>query len=190
MLNNIHTITVLYTVILGEKMNCLHIYTGEGKGKTTAATGLALRALGCEKKVVFCQFFKYGSSGEIKALQTFEHLTYVKSDTVFPLAFKMTEEQKLEAKKCFSELFEQAASIAPQCDVIIFDEIISTYNLGFLDKEHVITTLQKLTEHCEVVTTGREPADELCAIADYISNIQSIKHPYDSGMKARKGIEF
>ncbi len=171
-------------------MNCLHIYTGDGKGKTTASVGLALRALGQGKKVVFCQFFKYGTSGEVKPLQTFDNLTYIKSNKVIPVVYRMTEEDKPEAKKCFSELFDKAVSLATECDMVVFDEILSTYNFGFLDKEYVIKTLTKLKDHCEVVLTGREPADELCEIADYISNIQSIKHPYDRGVKARKGIEF
>ena len=171
-------------------MNCLHIYTGDGKGKTTAATGLALRMLGCGKKVVFCQFFKNGSSGEIKALKTFENLTYLKSEDSFPFFFKMTEEQKEEAKLAFAKLFDDVISLAQDCDLIVFDEIISTYNYGFFDKEHVIASLNKLKEHCEVVTTGRNPEKELCEIADYISNIQCVKHPFELGIKARKGIEF
>ena len=171
-------------------MNCLHIYTGDGKGKTTASVGLALRALGCGKKVVFCQFFKNGNSGEVKALQTFENLTYLKCDKEFPVVFKMTEEQKKEGKISFLRLFDEAISLAEDCDMIVFDEIISTYNFGFLDKEHVITILPKIKEYCEVVVTGRDPAEELCKIADYISNIQCVRHPYDIGMKARRGIEF
>ncbi|MFI3174058.1 MAG: cob(I)yrinic acid a,c-diamide adenosyltransferase [Bacillota bacterium] len=171
-------------------MNCLHIYAGDGKGKTTASIGLALRALGCGKKVVFCQFFKNGTSGEVEALQTFENLTYLKSDTAFPMIFDMTEEQKSLAKTCYLELFEQASQLAKESDMIVFDEIISTYNLGFFDKEYVIETLRKMKEYCEVVTTGRDPSEELCEIANYISDIKSIKHPYDQGLQARLGIEF
>ncbi len=171
-------------------MNCLHIYTGDGKGKTTASMGLALRSLGSKRKVTVCQFFKNGSSGEIKALQTFDNLTYLKSDKTFPCFFKMTDEQKQEAKAYYIKLFEDTIALAEQSDIIIFDELISTYNLEFLDKEHVVSALSSAKKHCEIVITGREAAPELCEIADYISNIQKIKHPYDKGVDARRGIEF
>ncbi len=171
-------------------MNCLHIYTGDVKGKTTSAVGLALRMLGYDKKVVFCQFFKAGTSGEIKALQSFENLTYLNTEKKYPFAYKMTQEQKVDATNDYSELFCQAASMAEEYDMIVFDEIISTCNLGFLDKEYVIATLKKIKKYCEVITTGRDPFNELYEIADYISNIQSMKHPYDDGLEARQGIEY
>ncbi len=171
-------------------MNCLHIYTGNGKGKTTAAMGLALRALGYDKKVVVCQFFKNGGSGEIKALQTFENLIYLKSETALPRFANMNEEQKQQANEKFVELFEKAIALVPSVEIIVFDEIISTYNYGFLDKNRVVTALEQAKNYCEVVITGRDAPQELCELADYISNVEKIKHPYDKGVSARKGIEY
>ncbi len=171
-------------------MALIHIYCGDGKGKTTASVGLAIRALGSNMKVVFCQFFKNGNSCEINALQTFENLIYKKSDKDFPFFSVMTDGQKSQAKDHFSALFNEVISVSNECDMIIFDEIISTYNFNFLDKKDVIDKIKNASKTCEIVLTGRNPADELCQIADYISFVKKIKHPYDEGISARKGIEF
>ncbi len=171
-------------------MGLMHIYCGDGKGKTTAATGLTLRALGCGKKVLFVQFFKSGNSSEIKLLKTLENLDYMKADKNFGFFFKMNDEEKVMAKEYFTQLFAKAISMANNYDMIVFDEIISTYNHNCLDKEELKKFCANKENIPEIIFTGRNPADELIEMADYVSEVKKIKHPYEKGISARLGIEF
>ncbi len=171
-------------------MGLIHIYCGDGKGKTTASCGLALRALGNDMKVVFCQFFKDGSSCEVKSLIKFENLTYFKSKIQLPMFSRMTDEQKNLAFEAYNSLFKEVIEQGKKSDLVIFDEIISAMTYKFLDETTVINVLKKLSETCEIVLTGRNPSENLQELADYISEIKKIKHPFDSGITARKGIEF
>ncbi len=170
------------------KVALVHIYCGDGKGKTTASCGLAVRALGAGMKVAFCQFFKDGSSAEVKSLTSFENLSYFKTDSRLPMFFRMTDAQKEIASKEFTELFEKV--INQDCDLIVFDEIISAYNYNFFDKEMLIKMIKEKSAVTEIVMTGRNPSEELVDIADYVSEVKKIKHPFDNAIPARNGIEF
>ncbi|OOB80423.1 MAG: cob(I)yrinic acid a,c-diamide adenosyltransferase [Epulopiscium sp. Nuni2H_MBin003] len=166
----------------------IHIYCGDGKGKTTASVGLAVRVLGSGKKVLYTQFFKSGNSCEIKLLKTLDNLTYRKAEQHFGFYKDMDDKTKELARQYFSSLLEDIIEIAEEFDLVVFDEIISTYNYNMIDKDKLKTFL---TSTCvEVVLTGRNPSAELVEIADYVSEIKKIKHPYDKGISARYGIEF
>ncbi|MFI3226080.1 MAG: cob(I)yrinic acid a,c-diamide adenosyltransferase [Clostridia bacterium] len=167
----------------------IHIYCGDGKGKTTAATGLAVRAIGSGRNVLFVQFFKNGSSSEIKMLKTFKNLTYMKTEHSFGRFANMSDEEKSIAFEHFNNLVIDAINCSVDYNMVVFDEIISTYNLNFLDKEHFLNFCIQ-NQDKEIVLTGRNPSEELLKIADYVSEIKKIKHPFDNGTKARYGIEF
>lgn len=171
-------------------MGLIHIYCGDGKGKTTASVGLTVRALGGGKKVLFTQFFKNGNSGEVKSLKTFENLTYMKAEKTFGFFFKMNDEEKLQAKEYFTKLLEEVIEKSKDYDMLVLDEIISSYNHDCIDREMLLNFCKENKNDIEIVMTGRNPAPELEEIADYISFVQKVKHPYDKGIKARKGIEF
>lgn len=168
----------------------IHIYCGDGKGKTTAATGLAVRASGAGKKVLFVQFFKNGSSSEIKPLQSLENVQTLHCVTVPGFYSRMRPEQQQQAKQDYSALFKNAASLAKEVDLLILDEIISTCNYGVVDEADLTAFLDNKPENLEVVLTGRSPSPALTERADYITSMEKIKHPYDRGIFARKGIEF
>ncbi len=172
----------------------LHIYSGDGKGKTTAATGLAVRALGSGKRVLFVQFFKNGDSGEVAVLQTQPNLTYLKAAQDYRLFAWETPAGKADATKAYHDLLDEAvANIkAAHFDLVVLDEAISCYNFAYLCKESLLALCQQASgaANFELVLTGRDPDDALCALADYHSAIQKIKHPYDAGQPARKGVEF
>ena len=104
----------------------------------------------------------------------------------------MTEEQKGEAKSAYEELFEKAVQIAAEEDIflLVMDELIAAYNHGLLDRERVLSFIKEKPEKLEIVLTGRDPAPELVELADYVSDIQKKKHPFDKGLSARKGIEW
>ena len=170
-------------------MNFIHIYCGDGKGKTTAAIGLTVRAAGSGKKVLFSQFFKDGSSSEVAPLKKIEGVTYMCMEKTFGRYKNMTEREAAEAKKYINGLFNEIVLLSPKYDVIVFDEIISAYGYGLIDKENVLCFLSDDKDK-EILLTGRNPADELLELAVYVSEVKKIKHPYDQNIPSREGIEY
>ncbi len=170
----------------------VHVYCGDGKGKTTAATGLAVRALGSGKKVLFVQFFKNGDSAEISVLKTHPNLCYLKTEQPYRRFALMSDAEKIAANDGYHALLLGAIAQADAFDMVVLDEAISCYNHNFLEKEALCLFLQQGSGNVdfEIVLTGRNPTQELVEIADYVSDIQKIKHPFDKAIKARKGIEF
>lgn len=175
---------------MDHNLGFIHVYCGNGKGKTTAACGLTLRCLGAGKKVLFVQFFKNGNSSEIKALRTFENLQTMHAVTAPGRFSNMNAEQRIQASADYTKLFSDAAALSDRFDLLVLDEIISSCNLNIVSETLVIDFLDRKPEHLEVVLTGRDPSDELKKRADYITSMDKIKHPYDQGIHARKGIEF
>lgn len=171
---------------------CIHIYTGNGKGKTSASVGLAIRSAGHEKKVLFAQFLKDGSSGEIRILQAIPGITVFPCTKNFGFSFLMDQEQKKQAVTCYTEYLQQilGKAVFGEYDLLILDEAVAAYNLNFFHTESLLAFLKNKPEKLEVVLTGRNPADELVELADYVSEIQKIKHPFDAGLPAREGIEW
>ena len=168
----------------------IHIYCGDGKGKTTAAVGLAVRAAGAGKKVVFTQFFKDGSSAEIKVLQGVENIQILHCNTVRGFWKRMTDEQKARASVDYTRLFSEVIRLAMDADLLVLDEIISACNHGAVAEAAVADFLRQKPKNLEVVLTGRNPSGRLVSYADYVTQMQKIKHPYDHGIPARKGVEF
>lgn len=170
------------------KMNLTHIYCGNGKGKTTAAIGLTIRAVGSGMKVLFVQFFKNSHSSEIKILKNISNIDYMSPSKVFGRYKNMNDEQREETKTIYNNLLMEVIEKSKNYDMIILDEVISTYNYEMIDKIVLLDWVKN--KSCEIVLTGRNPADELIEIADYVSEVKKIKHPYEKGIHARKGIEF
>lgn len=169
----------------------IHIYTGNGKGKSTAAAGLAVRCAGSGRKVLYTQFLKDNSSSELNVLEAIENISLVMSPKCFGFYWKMTESQKDEARRTYSSLLESAVRQATEggFSMLVLDEIIAAYNFDLIDRHFLLSFLENRPEGLEVVMTGRDPAEELVALADYVSEIKKIKHPYDKGICAREGIE-
>lgn len=174
------------------KQSCIHIYCGDGKGKSTSAMGLALRAAGSGREVLVTQFLKDGTSSELNILREIPHVRVLTCSKKFGFFWNMTEEQKEEAQRAYTRLFENAVEKAVRGHVflLVLDEFIAAYNHGLVDREKALEFLKEKPEGLEVVLTGRDPAPELVELADYISEIKKRKHPFDEGTAARKGIEF
>ncbi|NLV85805.1 MAG: cob(I)yrinic acid a,c-diamide adenosyltransferase [Clostridiales bacterium] len=168
----------------------IHLYHGKGKGKTTAAMGLCLRALGSGKKVAVIQFLKDGSSSELKVLKALPNVEVeTASKTVF--SFAMTEKDREKATNDCAELFEKARQIALNgAQVLLLDEICAAVKKGFLDSAVVEDFLKTKPKKLEIILTGREPLDFMLEAADYITEMLCQKHPYEKGIKAREGIEY
>lgn len=168
----------------------IHLYCGDGKGKTTAALGLALRAAGAGKQVVFTQFFKDGSSSEVEPLAALPGVRVFHADTVRGFYRNMTPSQREQAGKDYTALFRQVTQAAREADLLILDEIVSACNRGVVPEKLVTDFLREKPARLEVVLTGRNPSSALLELADYVTEMRKLRHPFDRGIRARKGIEF
>lgn len=168
----------------------IHIYCGDGKGKTTAAAGLSVRALGAGKKVLFAQFLKEGTSSEIGVLKGLGISIYSLSTHRGFYKKQSDEERKMTVKES-RELFQNVINNSKNgIQLLVLDEIISACNYGIIDEISLADFLKNKPEELEVVMTGRNPSQNLLDTADYVTEMKKIKHPYDKGIKARYGIEF
>ncbi|MEO0126584.1 MAG: cob(I)yrinic acid a,c-diamide adenosyltransferase [candidate division WOR-3 bacterium] len=168
----------------------IQIYTGNGKGKTTAALGLALRAVGHGKKVIMIQFMKgkinYGELKSAKFLKTFKIEQYGRPDFV-----DKDHPAKIDielAKKGFERAKELIKS--KKYDIIILDELNVAVDYGLISVKEVVELLKKTPKKIEIIITGRYMPEELQDYADLISEIIEVKHYFQQGVKARKGIEY
>ena len=171
----------------------IHVYYGEGKGKTTAAFGLVFRAVGQGKKVLVCQMLKDGKSGEILATKLYvgqvdiiEGYDFTGfADPSQKDEWERTQKQQQGKFEALLEKMEQG-----EYDLVLIDELCAAVNLGIITEEMLRQLLIKKPHHTEMVITGREPHPLLLEAADYLSKIECVKHPYEKGVPARKGIEW
>ncbi len=171
----------------------VHIYAGDGKGKTTAALGLGIRAWGRGLKVLIVQFLKGTESGELLAL---ERLTpgfeVLRSDKPIKFICDMNERELDEAGIIQRRLFEEALSKIDggRIDLLILDELLGVIEDEMLELQRVIDFIKTKPEKMEVVITGVRVPKELAEMADYHSEIRCIRHPMDKGITSREGIEI
>lgn len=170
----------------------IHIYTGDGKGKTSAGIGLAVRCAGSGQKVLYTQFLKNDASSELKVLEQIEGIHVVHCEKSFGFTFSMTPQVQKEAEEYYSGHFRRVIQLAEeeQVRLLVLDELIAAYNRNMVDRKEVLEFLKNKPGELEIVMTGREPASELTELADYLSEIVKRKHPYDRGISARIGIEM
>lgn len=168
------------------------LYVGNGKGKTTAAVGCAVRCAGSNHEVLFTQFLKDGSSGEISALAQMEHVQVFLSEGTVPFLFQITDEEREKLAERFRTYFDEIREKVrtQEFQMIVLDEIVDACNAGILSYDEFLDFLDQCPDHMEVIATGRDPAPALIHRADYVSDIIKIKHPYDEGTAARRGIEY
>lgn len=171
----------------------IQIYTGDGKGKTTAAIGQSIRAAGSGIPVLFVQFLKDGTSSEMNILKNLPNIQVDYATENFGFYKTMTDETKQKAQTAYTRLLLRNIQLVMQAEkrmLLVLDEIMAAYQFGFIEKEPFLEFLSKKPEQLEIVMTGRNPPKELLDIADYITVMQKEKHPFDKGIKAREGIEF
>lgn len=170
----------------------IHIYSGEGKGKTTAAVGMAVRAAGAGLRVCFYQFLKNGSSSEISVLKSLKGVTVRCCRNCNKFTKDMNEEEKAAVTAEQNSMLIEIKNIikSENADVIIMDEFIGAYNKELIDCFFAEVMLKEFPSSMELIMTGREPSSFLCRIADYHSEINELKHPFQKGIKSRRGIEY
>lgn len=169
----------------------IHIYCGDGKGKTTAAVGLAVRCAGRGNKVLLVQFLKSRDSGELYSLAKLPDIEVMRGKESKKFTFQMNEEEKhallIEHNKMFEQVLEKIKNGG--YSLLILDEVIGALNAKVFEMPKLIEFLRHKPENLEVVLTGRNPSPELVEIADYVSEMRKVKHPMDKGIMARQGIE-
>ena len=170
----------------------LHIYMGEGKGKTTAAVGMAVRFAGHGGKVAFVQFMKDSSSGELSIFEDIDSISLMPNPGFYGFTWEISEQGKAEVKVVYEQYMDSLLFRILQGDfgMLVMDEIITAVEKGFIDEQILMDFLDQLPDEMEVVLTGRYPSDALMERADYITEMKKIRHPYDNGLAARQGIEY
>nr|WP_207735333.1 cob(I)yrinic acid a,c-diamide adenosyltransferase [Ruminococcus sp. BSD2780120874_150323_B10] len=169
-----------------------HIYYGDGKGKTTAAIGLAVRAAGSKMKVLFVQFLKTEFSGERHILSHTENVTLTFCPLELKFTFDMDDKEKAQAAKIFKGIFDNAVTTAltEKYDMVVLDEVFEAINAHMLSESEVYEFITNAPSSMEIVMTGHNPPQKFMDCADYITEFKKIKHPYDRGITGRIGIEF
>lgn len=168
----------------------IHIYYGDGKGKTTAAVGQAVRSAGYGYKVLFYQFLKDNTSSERKSLAQVENITCMKGREEVKFSFQMSEEEKKEVRQYYKEQLQMLEIEAKNYDVLVLDEAVCAAGIGLLEENELIRFLENKPKKLEVILTGHTISDRLLQTADYVTEMKKIKHPFDRGISARKGIEM
>lgn len=168
----------------------IHLYIGEGKGKTSAVTGMALRMLNNNQKVLLVSFLKDGNSGELTWLREHSNIINLYQDDLkgFVIDLKNGLYKEMVTKQL--GLFNQAVKGANIYDMIILDEFTDVVTLDIIDISQAINGIGIMNLSCEVLITGHQVIDQLVEMSDYYTEFVSLKHPFTKGIKARKGIEY
>lgn len=171
----------------------VQIYTGNGKGKTTAAIGQGIRAYGNGLKVIMVQFLKSGKTGELNTIDELgENFEIFRFEKRRGFVWTLSEEEKLEVKKEVGVAYNFILDIIEncKCDMLIIDEIMGVLKNEFLSVEDVLNLIEKKPKNMELIMTGRNVPEEIVNKANLVTEMREIKHYYKEGVPARKGVEF
>ena len=176
------------------KQGLIEVYTGHGKGKTTAAIGLVLRALGHNFRVLLVRFLKSGGSGETRVLKKYfsDKVDVLVSPGKCQVTRSLSKDELKNLKDLFFPFMKKVRKyiLTKRYDLVILDEINNCLKLGLIPKEVVLDMLKEKPGSVELVLTGRSCPSKILEAADLCSEILEIKHPYKRGIKSRAGIEF
>lgn len=173
----------------------LHVYHGNGKGKTTAAMGLALRFCGWGLPVLAVQFLKDGTSAEARELAMLPGVTLLHDEPPVTFTFRMTPEQRAASRATHDGNLRHAVEFArahPE-GLVVLDEALDALRAGLADEgllRECALLASGRAEGPECVMTGREPAAWLLEAADYVTEMRACRHPYEHGVGARRGVEY
>ncbi len=166
----------------------VQVYTGDGKGKTTAALGLALRAAGRGLKVLITQFAKGSDTGELRTLKDIPNITLHRYGTERFITENPAREIIEKTREGFAEVRREI--LTGQYDLVVLDEINIAVHFKMISAEEVLTLIDDKPAHTEFILTGRKAAPEIIARADLVTEMRNVKHYYDKAVGARKGIEY
>ena len=168
----------------------IHLYTGDGKGKTTAACGLCVRMAGAGRTAALIQFLKSGDSSELRALSLLPGVRTFALEKPHGFFYNLTESEREELRaETRAELALAGRLLREGCGLLVLDEAVDALNLGLIELPALLGLLARAGE-TELVLTGRNPPRELAEAADYHTEFRAVRHPYDRGVGARRGIEY
>lgn len=173
------------------KKGYVQVYTGNGKGKTTAALGLGFRAVGREFNVLLVQFLKSMDTGELRSIKKFPNFTVTRLGETNKFSWTLTTEEKDQLiKNTQREWFEfiEGLQVSP-VDVLILDEVMGALKVGLITIEQLAEFIDSKPEGMELILTGRDVPQEIEDRADLITEMRKIRHYYDQGVVSRDGIE-
>lgn len=170
----------------------VHIKCGDGSGKTTSSIGLIMRAVGHGRRVMLVQFLKNGLSGELNALRSLPGIHVLSGPENTRFTNVMTEADREAARSHYRRFLDVAvrSAQAGQVDLLVLDEVMGAIQTSLLEESAVLDFIRSKPAGLEVVLTGRDPSEDMLALADYISDIHCVRHPFMKGIKAREGIEY
>ena len=171
----------------------IHLYHGEGKGKTTAAIGLAVRAAGHGMNVVFVQFLKGSPTGELSVLNTIRNITVLRNPKDFGFLKNMSSDQIKEITDMHNSNLKTAFRMVYEncCDLLVLDEICAAFHSNVIDRIAITNFIKNKPDSLELVLTGRNPDKIFLEYADYITEKKNVRHPLSSHhISARRGIEY
>jgi cob(I)alamin adenosyltransferase len=172
-----------------EKLGLIHVYTGDGKGKTTAALGLALRAMGNGLEVAMVQFMKCDQYyGEYQISKELPHLTLLPMGRNCLVHEDKVSQADIDAAKAALAKSKELLH-SGKYDMVIMDEVNVSIRFGLVKVDEVVQILKERPPRVEVVLTGRYAPPEIIEIADLVTEMKCVKHPYTKGVPARAGIE-
>lgn len=174
------------------KNGLIHVYTGDGKGKTTSAIGLATRALGHGQRVCYCSFHKQPEKYGYNEMQSLKKLgaTVLNFAKGHPHLNKSLDENVIRRETHEAVSHIQETLFAEGYDLMVLDEINISVRDGYLEEAQLLDLIKSKPENLELVLTGRGATPSVIELADYVSEIRKIKHPYDRKIRSREGIEY
>jgi len=181
--------------LVRRELGRIHVYTGSGKGKTTAAIGQAIRCLGAGLQITMVNFFKNADSSEFQMLNRLapEFQYIIANQEPRGFYWELSEDQKAASWQDYQAAWEKVQELVNQhqCDLLILDEIMAVIEYGIIPIEAVTSAMQQCRHnHIELILTGRNAPVEVIQEADLVTEMKEIKHPLAKGIKARQGIEY
>lgn len=168
----------------------IHIYYGYGKGKTTAAVGQIVRAAGAGLQVLMFQFMKDNSSSERNILEQIPNVTCLPSKEFAKFYHQLNGEERASLKRYNTKALDEIVKFCSPFDVLFLDEVLCAVQHNLLSEEKLLSFLEHKPRGLEIILTGHEVSDRLLTVADYVTELRKVKHPYDQGTSAREGIEY
>ncbi|WP_028991523.1 cob(I)yrinic acid a,c-diamide adenosyltransferase [Thermoanaerobacter thermocopriae] len=170
----------------------IQVYTGDGKGKTTASIGLGIRAVGRGFKVYMVQFLKGADTGELHTLKNIENFKVFRFQSTNKFFWTLTEEEKKILAEDMKKAYDFVVDVLKnkKCDVLILDEIMAAIHSKMYAVEDVLKLIDMKPKEMELVLTGRSAPQEIIERADLVTEMKAIKHPFEKGIPARYGIEY
>ena len=170
----------------------IHVYYGDGKGKTTAAMGLALRMLAAGGRVVIVQFLKDGGSGEVRTLSSRLGVPVFACAPMGKFTWEMTDEELATVREAHDKNLAAALDEveALGARLLVLDEALDALAMGLVNEAAIARALKRGAGELEVVLTGRNPSEDIASHADYLTEMKCRKHPFEQGVPSREGVEY